>query len=310
MYDSEKKDAAYWAERMREETHVRHVSGDVYESVSPDVTVPFGSRSIFGGVLLGQAINAASATMPEKYLVQSMQVRFLDTAKRDRIQFTVTSLRSGRSYILCRVEAHQHGRFIFTSFISFKVPDAPDTSYAIGAPIIDSNAEFEISEEVKTGTRPAFVLPPEESMPGNVRYEKGLANFPDIAKLEFALKGLRYDQLRHPAEYRVAVPTMYNEMSLYQFGSKLALWVRARGDYHEDENHQRAALAYYIDLDHSMWFYESFSMSDWLLLVMEPQSVADGRTLVLGRIYRQDGVLVAVAIQEGVFRQSHNKALM
>lgn len=42
--------------------------------------------------------------------------------------------------------------------------------------------------------------------------------------------------------------------------------------------------------------------SEWLLFVMEAQAAGDGRGLVHGRIYTQDGKLAVVVQQEGVVR--------
>lgn len=61
-------------------------------------------------------------------------------------------------------------------------------------------------------------------------------------------------------------------------------------------------------LDHTMWFHNDFTMKDWLLMVLENQAISNGRALVATRAYRQDGVLVAIAIQEGVFRYDTNPA--
>ncbi|WWC63473.1 acyl-CoA thioesterase II [Kwoniella dejecticola CBS 10117] len=60
-------------------------------------------------------------------------------------------------------------------------------------------------------------------------------------------------------------------------------------------------------LDHSIHFYpfpDNFDPSAPLLHVMESQSVdiASGRGVVQGRIYTQEGVLIAVTAQEGVVR--------
>lgn len=55
-------------------------------------------------------------------------------------------------------------------------------------------------------------------------------------------------------------------------------------------------------LDHSMWFYQPFEVHEWLLFVMQTQAASNGRGVVVGRIYREDGTLVAVVSQEGLIR--------
>ena len=50
-------------------------------------------------------------------------------------------------------------------------------------------------------------------------------------------------------------------------------------------------------LDHSMWFYEPFDMSQPLLFVMQTQVASNGRGLVTGRFYSQKGRLLAVVVR-------------
>jgi len=56
-------------------------------------------------------------------------------------------------------------------------------------------------------------------------------------------------------------------------------------------------------LDHSVYFYnDDFHCGDWLLYVIESPRAGCGRGVALGRLYTQEGILVAVISQEGVVR--------
>ncbi|KAF8640400.1 hypothetical protein AX17_000069 [Amanita inopinata Kibby_2008] len=56
-------------------------------------------------------------------------------------------------------------------------------------------------------------------------------------------------------------------------------------------------------LDHSLYFYnDDFHCGDWILYVVESPRVGSGRGVAHGRLYTQQGTLVAVASQEGVIR--------
>lgn len=50
-------------------------------------------------------------------------------------------------------------------------------------------------------------------------------------------------------------------------------------------------------LDHSMWFYEPFDMSQPLLFFMQTQVSSNGRGLATGRFYSQKGTLLAVVVR-------------
>jgi acyl-CoA thioesterase-2 len=56
-------------------------------------------------------------------------------------------------------------------------------------------------------------------------------------------------------------------------------------------------------LDHVMWFHQPFRVDQWLLYDMDSPAAHGGRGLARGRIFTQDGRLVASTAQEGLIRQ-------
>lgn len=56
-------------------------------------------------------------------------------------------------------------------------------------------------------------------------------------------------------------------------------------------------------MDHVVYFYSNdFKTSNWLLHVITSPRVGDGRGVVEGRFYTEEGELVALTVQEGVVR--------
>jgi acyl-CoA thioesterase len=49
-------------------------------------------------------------------------------------------------------------------------------------------------------------------------------------------------------------------------------------------------------LDHAIWFYDHFDISEWVLLVMQAQGAWNARGIAMARCYSQDGRLVAVVV--------------
>ncbi|KAL9940898.1 hypothetical protein V8E36_000386 [Tilletia maclaganii] len=160
-----------------------------------------------------------------------------------------------------------------------------------------------------------------------VRYirvlERGDAVPESIRKI---LKGWVRDRQLSPVEIRDAHPGMYGENGLPNPGAEQAFWMRCRHPIEGGESAAKAALAYASDfyllstvpkalgntpnigmmasLDHSMHFYESkFSANEWILFLMQTQAASNGRGVVLGRMYREDGTLIAVVSQEGLVRE-------
>jgi acyl-CoA thioesterase-2 len=55
-------------------------------------------------------------------------------------------------------------------------------------------------------------------------------------------------------------------------------------------------------LDHAMWWHRFGRVDEWMLFLTESPSATGGRALSLGRIYSQDGRLLASVAQEGMIR--------
>jgi acyl-CoA thioesterase-2 len=56
-------------------------------------------------------------------------------------------------------------------------------------------------------------------------------------------------------------------------------------------------------LDHAMWFHQPFRVDEWLLYVLESPAAHGARGLARGRVFTEDGRLVASVMQEGLIRQ-------
>jgi acyl-CoA thioesterase-2 len=55
-------------------------------------------------------------------------------------------------------------------------------------------------------------------------------------------------------------------------------------------------------LDHTIWFHRPFRADEWLLYDQVSPSASGGRGLALGRLFSEDGRLVATVAQEGLIR--------
>jgi acyl-CoA thioesterase-2 len=56
-------------------------------------------------------------------------------------------------------------------------------------------------------------------------------------------------------------------------------------------------------VDHVMWFHAPFRVDEWLLHVIDSPVARGSRGLVRGRVFTQDGRLVASTAQEGLIRK-------
>jgi acyl-CoA thioesterase-2 len=55
-------------------------------------------------------------------------------------------------------------------------------------------------------------------------------------------------------------------------------------------------------LDHALWFHRPFRSDEWFLYDCVSPSASDARGLATGRMFTEDGRLIASAVQEGLLR--------
>ncbi|KAG1080817.1 hypothetical protein G6F42_023196 [Rhizopus arrhizus] len=67
------------------------------------------------------------------------------------------------------------------------------------------------------------------------------------------------------------------------------------------------SLGMIASLDHSIWFHTPARADKWLLYDVHSPRTNSGRGMVFGKIYSQDGTLVATTAQEGIVRLSERE---
>ncbi|HVO27861.1 MAG TPA: acyl-CoA thioesterase II [Candidatus Margulisiibacteriota bacterium] len=244
-----------------------------------------GEGALFGGMVAAQSVVAAGRTVHERQL-HSLHGYFLRPGRHAvPIHFSVDRIREGRTFSTRSVVARQQGEAIFSM-----------------------SADFTCPEE---GIAHQDAMPPAPEP----------ANLPDWEDLRAQLLGgaRRADG---PVEVRVCDP----ESTVP--GAKLPayrrVWMRPRGTLPEEPLVHAAVLVYASDrtllrtaarphgvtwrlrvgasLDHAVWVHHPARFDDWLLFVSESPVAYAARALLLGAMYRRDGVRVASVAQEGLLR--------
>lgn len=268
------------------------IEENIFRGQSQDL----GFGAVFGGQVLGQALSAASQTVPEDRRAHSLHAYFLRPGDATRpIVYDVDCIRDGSSFTTRRVVAVQKGRAIFNMAASFHI-DEPGFEHQASFPQ-DVPEPESVKSELEMATRV------KDKIPASVR---------DIILC------------RKPIEIRPVNPI--NPFAPEKRLPKRYVWFRADGNMPEDPAVHRCMLAYASDfglvstslyphahsfwdpdmqvasMDHAMWFHRDFRMNDWLLYAMESPSAAGARGLSIGKIFNRDGTMVASTIQEGLIR--------
>ncbi len=266
------------------------LGSDRFRAQSEDI----GTPAVFGGQVLGQALVAASRTVPAERPVHSMHAYFLLPGEHAPIEYSVDRVRDGRSFTTRHVLARQEGRIIFEMAASFQT--------------VDEGADHQLAMPEVAGP---------EGLESELEQRLAMA---DQLPARWRAKGL----LPHGIEYRCVEPD--DPIAPVPRPAESALWMRAIAPLPDDPIVHRALLAYASDhgllraairphglsfmtgqirpasLDHAMWFHRDFRMDDWLLYSLDSPSASGARGLSRGSIYTRDGRLVASTAQEGMLR--------
>lgn len=262
---------------------------NLFRGVSP----PEERQRIFGGQVVAQALTAAYRTV-EACVCHSLQSYFIRPGDPAiPVLYQIERSRDGKSFATRRVIAIQKGEQIFNMACSFQ------------------QQEEGFDHQSPMPETPSPLTFPEERQ----RLREMYADQPEVAQFWAS---------DSPIEMRSVDPV--NQRRPEPLPAQHRVWFRARGDLGDDVALNQALLAYASDysllgtamrphgvswmsgiqtasLDHILWFHRPTNFSRWHLYVQDSPSASGARGFNRGGVYREDGVLIASAAQEGLIRK-------
>jgi len=264
---------------------------NIYRGQNRDI----GTRRIYGGQVLAQALVAAQRTVDDDRPIHSMHGYFILAGDLSLpVVYFVDRLRDGGSFTTRRVTAIQRGNAIFNLSASFHRREE-GLAHQIDMPDVPPPEELRNELDI--------VREHADDLPASMR-EIATQDRP----LDFRPVDGDYALGRGPREPR------------------RMMWVRTTTALDDDPIHHRAVLAYASDygllvtsmrphgrtardpqmmvasLDHSLWFHRDFRIDDWLLYVVDSPVSGGGRGFARGSYFTREGELVASTAQEGLIR--------
>ncbi|MFC4294861.1 acyl-CoA thioesterase [Novosphingobium tardum] len=276
--------------------------------VQPDGVDRFAGRRkrggvgrVFGGQVIAQALAAAERTVAPDREAHSLHAYFLRGGSEDHeTTFTVERDLDGGSFSNRRVVASQEGRPILTFVASFHRREDgvhhQDEMPQVPAPedLPDEAAlRAQYADRVPADKRAQMLAPrPIEMRPVEKRHWMGAESGPPISHSWFRTVAPLPDD---PKLHR-AILAYASDMTL------LGTCTLPHGLSWTAGDVMGASL------DHAVWFHDSFRADEWLLYATDSPWAGRARGMNRGRIYSQDGRLVAEVAQEGLIRQITPKA--
>jgi len=279
------------AQELVELLDLETIDLNLFRGIQPDTML----QRVFGGQVAAQALVAGARTVDPPLTVHSLHSYFLRPGDPAiPIVYDVERIRDGRSFATRRVVARQHGRGIYYMTVSFQKPEegfahqdlmpdvaAPEDSVAIVDVFRGRDAEkadrwmgewAALDLRWVGDSRPGGNLDPRER--------------PAQSRLWLRVSGALDDStLTHEAAFTYASDLTLLGAALVPHGVDVA-----------DPQVQSASL------DHTIWFQRPFRADEWFLYDQVSPSASGARGLAIGRVFTQDGRLVATVAQEGLIR--------
>jgi len=236
-----------------------------------------GTRSVFGGQVIGQALVAAERTVDGR-VPHSLHAYFLLPGDVGApIVYQVDRVRDGRSFSARRVQAIQHGRPILSMIASFQKPEA-GLEHAAPMPDVPFPEALAAPSESRAFGAIEFkpVEPDDPRRPGReprqAYWFRAVDRVPDDPKLHRCLLAYASDWALSGAALRPHGKTWHDEGMIV------------------------------ASIDHALWFHRAARIDDWLLYAMDSPSAQGARGLSRGQVYDRAGRLVASVAQEALMR--------
>jgi len=238
---------------------------DTYVGESP----PYSWGRIYGGLVIAQALWAATQTVRPEFGVHSLHAYFiLGGDLSEPVRYEVDRVRNGRSFTTRRVAARQSAGAILTLGCSFQVAESGPEN---------QSAQLEKS------------LPGPDDLP--VEWDAGVerCNVPLPPSPPRSMAWVRFSEPLGDDPRLQACALAYlsdtNPMSAVH---------RSHPDDHEG--------LMGASLDHAMWFHRPARADDWVLIDMTAHGMIGSRGLATGPVFHADGTHVATIAQEGLLR--------
>jgi acyl-CoA thioesterase-2 len=268
------------------------------EAHGPDTYVGSGPtypwEGLYGGQIVAQALRSAELTVKPGHVPHSLHAYFLRVGDAEEpVRFEVERLRDGRTFVARQVVARQSTGAILNMSASFQAKAAPTMDIqlarlpAVGGPEDAKDVSWSPLFELRLvqgagtggtgwgGRAPGTLATAgAEDLQGSCSWIRWAAD-------------LGEEQAVHAAALAYASdsgPAWIAESLHAAEGSPAAPWRP-------------------VSLDHAIWFHRPFRCDRWLLVEASTGSLHDSRGLTQGRVFSQDGALVASVAQEVFLRR-------
>jgi acyl-CoA thioesterase-2 len=245
---------------------------DTFVGESP----PYEWGRIYGGLVVAQALWAATHTVQPDHVVHSLHAYFILAGELDEpVRYEVDRVRNGRSFTTRRVIARQSGGAILTLNCSFQAQEPGPDSQSAPFPRVPGpetlRADVDAGIDVRT-------VPGAHTPPGARVWARMPERLPDDPRLQACA---------------IAYLTDVDAIG--------AIAASHPGPLPQDGQWNERFMS--ASLDHAVWFHRPARADEWLLIDMTGHGIIGSRGLATGLVFTEAGTHVATLAQEGLLRE-------
>lgn len=305
--------------RSRGGSHIdlEELDDQLFRAPRENLWVPIGGRGVFGGQILGQALHAATRTVPgtittpRTWACHSMHAYFLNPGNPNvDVIYYVKKTSERRSFVSRTVEAKQRGKTIFQCQASFArvqpgtmsehqdldMPDVPGPDECPSMHDLVHAIEKRVPLDiVRDALNKTHALPVEmrfvDAVPDLL--DPNPPKLPPRRRVWMRVTKVQADGLDECCSAYLS-DHMLLVTALLPHGIQLG----------------SPNLGIVASLDHGMWFHAPFRADDWLLYDVYSPRLANDRGLSIGHMYDPETrKLCVTSVQEGLLRRARPSAL-
>jgi acyl-CoA thioesterase II len=230
---------------------------------------------VFGGLVVAQALHAATRTIPEGLEIHSLHGYFLrPTSPGSQTTHLVDTVRDGRSFRIRQVTSEVEGRETFRMTCSFHVPEHGDSYQLPVAPEIPPPGDVE-------GFEAPFPFDVRE-LGATERREDG--TYRSTRRCWFRTR----EPLPDDPAVHACLLAYFSDMTGASFRPhSLGVW-----GTHTDAS-----------LDHALWFHRPCRADTWSVFDIQALVNAGGRATIRATMHGEDGTLHLSMAQELLIRE-------
>ncbi|MBV1893614.1 MAG: thioesterase family protein [Ilumatobacteraceae bacterium] len=236
-----------------------------------------GRDVVFSGQLMGQMMMASERAADSPKDIRSVHIVFARAGSYSSpIEVEVDSMQAGRTWASDTVTATQGGKLLSRATVLMNIIDDDLMRHGPGMPDVPGPASLD--------SEAGQVFPGAELRP--------VPGEPSFGDVPLARKWHRYAPGVDSQAANQAI------LSWATCGTIIGLAMRAHRDTVSIENAHRTMSTGVIA--QTMHFLERFDVSQWLLIEEEATNAANGRIYGGGRVFTEDGLLVATYHQDAM----------